>query len=142
MIPSATALSYLSEPQEQGAISSKDGDQLEIIDPEAKKWFTLCTDAVGIRSCATVMSNLIKTFADERSSDGKPVRWMSVASGTALPTIQASIAADVDHKTKLLLVDLDRKAMESTKVLSDEIGFDGTVEQRRGMSLMLAQCKG
>lgn len=131
LIPSAKALAYLSEPQDQWAIASKDGTLLETIDPEAKKWFTLCTDAIGIRSRATVMSKLIKGFADERAGDGDPVRWMSVASGTALPTIQAAIAADVDHKTKLLLVDLDRAAMEATKQLASEVGFDGTVEQRR-----------
>ena len=50
---------------------------------------------------------------------------MSVACGTALPSIQGAMKAGI--RPELLLADFDQKAMSATEQLAAEIGYTGTI---------------
>lgn len=125
-IPSAKALMYLSDPNSNLTVENSQGNIVQM-DETGRMWLSLCTDAVGIRSRATVMAEVVKDYAEARAD--MHVRWLSVACGTALPTMKAAIHAGV--KPELLLADLDKNAMEETAKLGAEIGFEGVIDQHR-----------
>jgi hypothetical protein len=132
LIPSSRALTFPAGPHAAGAIAGADGSVLLDIDDNARIWWSLATDPIGIRSRASVMAWAIKAFVDERFTTPASrvgLRWMSVACGTALPAMTAAIHAGLHPE--LLLVDLDRSAMSSTQELAEQIGFQGAVTQHR-----------
>ena len=128
LVPTASALRYLSDPT-MNTLTDRAGE-VHPIDDTAHKWMSLSTDAVGIRARGTVLSELVKAYVQDHDL-GENVNWMSVACGTALPTIQGALAAGIDHKTSLLLVDPDKNAMSSTVEIADELGFQGEIQQER-----------
>jgi SAM-dependent methyltransferase len=127
-IPSAEALADLSDPLNRTVITDKNGNIVPM-DETGRKWLSLCTDAVGIRSRATVMAEVVRKFSAEQfalgASDRTDFRWLSVACGTALPSMQGAIAAGVNPD--LLLVDFDQNAMAATERLKEEIGYQGRI---------------
>ena len=132
LIPSSRALIFPAGPHAARAIAGADGSVLLDIDDNARIWWSLATDPIGIRSRASVMAWAIKNFVDERLTTPASrlgLRWMSVACGTALPAMTAAIHAGLHPE--LLLVDLDRSAMSSTQELAEQIGFQGQVNQHR-----------
>ena len=132
LIPSATALACLADPDLSTTVTSpKTGEQYEI-DEESRKWWALCTDAVAIRSRATVMAELVKEFANGQTGEyGEKVQtfnWMSIACGTALPTMKAAVHSEI--QPSVTLIDYDRTAMAATEQLAAEIGFEGDITKR------------
>ncbi|MEO6513887.1 MAG: hypothetical protein ABIR37_04350 [Candidatus Saccharimonadales bacterium] len=132
VIPSAKALAYLSDPNAFEVVESLDGAQQEEMDEATRKWFSLCTDAVGIRSRATILSEAVKNYIDitvEEGSNPNELRWMSIACGTALPTIKAAVSAKVSPK--MHLVDWNVDAMNDAYSLAEELDFKGEMKQHR-----------
>lgn len=127
-IPSAEALADLSDPINSTHVTDHQGKSVPM-DDDARMWLSLCTDAVGIRSRATVMAEVVKNFAEEQriinGTDLSDFRWLSVACGTALPSIQGAMKAGI--RPELLLADFDQKAMSATEQLAAEIGYTGTI---------------
>lgn len=133
-IPSANALTYLSDPVNLESITHRNGKQSAEVDNAARNWLTACTDAVAIRNRGTVMAELVKGYVDSSIEKGEDfhadaMKWMSVACGTALPTMKAAQRAGIEPN--LLLVDYDEKVLHATKELGQEIGFVGELRQEK-----------
>lgn len=137
-IPSARALADLSDPLSKDTVIDNRGHTVPM-DATAHKWLTLCTDAVAIRSRGSVMASAVKEFIDDqRLTNGEKVhslKWMSIACGTALTAMKAAKHADI--RPDMLLVDLDKNALQATKDLADEIGFDGAMAQRSDVNIFV-----
>ncbi|MDL2341824.1 MAG: class I SAM-dependent methyltransferase [Patescibacteria group bacterium] len=138
-IPSANALADLSDPQTKTEVTDNRGNIVDM-DETAHKWLTLCTDAVAIRSRGSIMANVVKQFIDEQklatdSDEGQSLKWMSIACGTALPAMKAALHAGI--QPQMLLVDLDSKALQATRDLADEIGFEGAMSQRSDVNIFV-----
>lgn len=130
LIPSAAALSYLADPWYSNHVHTADGDVP--IDDVARRMFSLVTDAVAIRSRASLMAELVKFTAingSEREGQSTPLRWMSVACGTALPVVTA--AAHVGIRPNLLLLDFDIEALKQATQLAESVRFRGQIDKRR-----------
>jgi SAM-dependent methyltransferase len=125
-IPSAKALKYLSDPNSNQFVEAKDGTSVPM-DETGRLWLSLCTDAIGIRSRATVMAEVVKQHAEDNAD--RELHWLSVGCGTALPTMKAATYAGI--KPHLDLVDLDTSAMNETEELAGQIGFDGEFTKHR-----------
>lgn len=135
IIPSALALTYLADPKDQVSVISKKDGKAYPIDEESRAWWTLCTDGVAIRSRGTVMAELVKEYASKRvdeGADANSLRMMSIACGTALPTMKAAVHTGI--APRLTLLDFDRTAMNATEILADEIGFKGEIT-KKGMNI-------
>lgn len=131
-IPSANALTILSDPVTLEKVTGRDGKTTAEVDEVARLWLTACTDAQAIRNRGTVMAELVNAYVDEASRKGEvdkshALKWMSVACGTALPAMKAAQKAGI--KPEMLLVDIDKTALQSTQSLGAEIGYEGTLEQ-------------
>lgn len=138
-IPSAEALADLSDPLNSAAVIDTKGNMVAV-DETARTWLTLCTDAVAIRSRATVMANVVRQFVDEQRALNEnqgleDLRWMSVACGTALPAMKAALHAGA--RPEMLLVDLDKNALHATRKMAAEIGFEGQMSQRDDVNIFL-----
>jgi hypothetical protein len=130
LIPSARALLYLSDPWNHHTIDTAPGPVPT--DSNAKRLLSLATDAIAIRSRASVMAQLIADLHLDSSNNSRnttPLRWMSVACGTALPAMKAAVNATI--RPELLLVDYDRSALDLTRKLAELIGFQGQIETKR-----------
>lgn len=133
-IPSANALTILSDPQSLETVTGRNGKVTVDADEMAKLWLTGCTDALAIRNRGTVMAELVNAYVDEATKKGEidkshALKWMSVACGTALPAMKAALKAGINPE--MLLVDIDESALESTQKLGEEIGYKGTLEQHK-----------
>jgi hypothetical protein len=128
LIPSSVSLAYLSDPLAFDYIYRADGHKLAQIDDVARAWLIGCTDAIGIRSRASVLSEIVRGYVESKVDEASSLKWMSVACGTALPAMKAAVNAHI--KPELLLVDVDRTAMDATEELSKAIGFEGCINQR------------
>ena len=131
LIPSAFALLYVADPFGFDHVQFSGGSV--IADDTVRLQLSLCIDAVGIRSRASVMASLVRAILHEpnqaRGSRETQARWMSIACGTALPAIKAAVQAEFDGD--LLLIDIDGKALARVKTLASEVGFFGAVTTHR-----------
>lgn len=130
LIPSARALGYLSDPNTHNVVLDFEGQVVTEMDEKARMWLSLCSDAVGIRSRATVMAEAVDEYVQEKQEAGKnpnDLRWLSIACGTALPSMKAATRAGI--APSLLLADLDDGAMSATVELGKEVGFKGTIQE-------------
>lgn len=130
-IPSANALTILSDPESLDVVTGRDGTTAEA-DEVAKLWLTACTDAQAIRNRGTVMAELVNGYVSDTAARGEidknhALKWMSVACGTALPAMKAALKSGI--KPEMLLVDIDENALKSTEELGSRIGYQGTLEQ-------------
>lgn len=131
-VPNATALAVLADPRGIPTITDKAGNT-HVIQEESRKWWSLCTDAVGIRSRATVMAELVKGYISDEAETGadaiQGLKWLSIACGTALPTMKAAVHSGL--RPNLTLVDFSNDSMGAVETLADEIGFEGNIEKKR-----------
>jgi SAM-dependent methyltransferase len=131
IVPSALALAYLTDPQSALTVTSPKTGEIAEVDDEARLWWSLCTDARAIRSRGTVMAEIVKEFAQdqmaERGENSGDFRWLSIACGTALPSMQGAVHAGI--RPTLTLVDFDPKAMDTAVELGAEVGFEGEIEK-------------
>lgn len=131
-IPSANALTILSDPVTTKNVVGRDGKTVAEMDETAKLWLTACTDAQAIRNRGTVMAELVNGYVADSIKNGEmsqeqALKWMSVACGTALPAMKAALKAGI--KPEMLLVDIDENALKSTQRLGEDIGYEGSLEQ-------------
>jgi hypothetical protein len=126
LIPTAEALIYLSDPQSVDNVVGRDGTTVPM-DKTAKMWLTLCSDARGMRSRATVMSYIGREFAERDIAwSRRLVYWMSAASGTALPTMQAALAAGIADRISFDLVEQDKRSLALVSQIAKDIGFQAS----------------
>lgn len=128
LIPSAEALRILSDPVTVSAINV--GNESVAVDDTARLWLAASTDALSIRNRGSVLAPLVKEFIGKAGSvNGSDLKWMSVACGTALPSMKAAINAGVSPH--LILADVDETALRATHELGQQIGYDGILSQHR-----------
>lgn len=106
LVPSALALVPLQDP----TISQLPGEKPFPIDDMSRRFFTHSRDAIAIRSRAMIMQDIATEAIETGQVADRPIRMVSVASGTAWPVIGAVARIDADIDVNLTLVDNDISA--------------------------------
>lgn len=135
LVPSAVALDHLTSPRVDELITPKnpeDGRQTST--PETTAFLRFVDDAVAIRNRAVAMQSIaedhLRTVITNKPTAGTDgVAWLSLASGTAEPSIRAiravqdvEDAADID----LTVVDYDGRALKKVKGHAENNGLDAS----------------
>lgn len=119
-IPSAFALSALAHPVVGQEVLGSQGQILGALDEHSAEWFAYGTDGIAIRTRAAVLAHLVSESLNDNPELGNGP-WMSVACGTAIPTLQVARANDV--KPPLTLVDSDRSVLDGVTRMAEELGI-------------------
>lgn len=128
LVPSASSLLYLADPWHYEYIDT--GKALVPIDRTSRQLLSLLTDAIAIRSRAAVMAELVRRVVGTHGAiETEPLNWLSIACGTALPTMRAAVAAGV--RPRLLLADVSARALRQATQLAKSIGYTGEVTTKR-----------
>lgn len=104
LVPSARALFPLQRPWLSRLPSGG------AVDERARMLFLDSTDAIGIRTRAKVMRDVVErsTHGVDASAD---LRWVSLACGAAVPVLDA-VSAVPAGRVRLVLVDMDRASLD------------------------------
>lgn len=123
-VPTAAALVPLQRP-DRGALA--DGTPFT---PRDETWFRDSLDAIGIRSRAVVMREILReAITAERA---RTQRWLSLACGAAIPVFEAARElVEAGHRLQLTLADIDPAALRLAQALAQEYGLADCVELRR-----------
>lgn len=127
LVPTAEALGYLGRPTTDAIISNRNG-QSAIASPETVAHHRFVDDAVGIRGRATAFRQLGIEHLGAYEA-GSTVRWLSLASGTAEPSILAAKHAG-EHSgvgVDLVVADIDGKSLSYVSKNAAKHQFDGNV---------------
>src|SRR3989344_2995902 len=93
LVPTALALHYLSHPWVGSVIENpRRKHESTIITPESAIQKRMHDDSVAIRDRAVAMQEVVGRHLMQSSVDrsGQPIKWLSLASGTAEPVIRAA----------------------------------------------------
>lgn len=112
MMPSAMALYPLQRPDEKYLPNGVK------VSAEARNLFRHSQDAVGIRSRAQIMKELVSENAQKGDID-----WLSLACGAAVPVLDAVRELPETTDAKLTLVDFDPQALEFARTLATDQGL-------------------
>jgi hypothetical protein len=114
LVPSALALFVVQNPLEDRL---PEGTRM---DSESRQWFIHANDAIGVRSRAQVLGALVNQYIhNEIESD-----WISLASGAAIPVLEALRAAKLDGQSvHLTLVDDDVVALHWAETMAAQEGL-------------------
>ncbi len=117
LVPSARALFPLQRPHASHLPTGTP------IDDKARGFFTDSLDAVGIRTRAAVLRDVIARTSARWTAQGRTERstWVSLACGGALPVLD-SLSALHPHELSLVLVDIDPVALDFAHRLAVEEG--------------------
>jgi hypothetical protein len=109
LVPSALALFAVQNPLEDKLPEGT------VMDSASRQWFIHANDAIGVRSRAQVLATLVdKYIHNDIESD-----WVSLASGAAIPVLEALRAAKLDgQKVHLSLVDEDPVALRWAETMA------------------------
>lgn len=133
-VPTARALGFLTNPVVGSEIVSDQGETA-YASPETVAFWRFCDDGIGIRTRAVAMRAIAEGFLDAKVAEGDvdEVSWLSLASGTAEPSLKASKALmeRTDIPVDLTVADLDGKALKLVQGNVSEIGFTGRVNTIR-----------
>jgi hypothetical protein len=130
-VPSAVALLPLADPHNIEYVTSRRGERIEP-GSLAREWFAACIDGQEIRNRGAIMAAEARDFLlkyAEQHPDER-IDMLSVASGTALPMIQAAINSGLDSNIRLTLLEKDPKSQAMAKELADRLGFRGELAIR------------
>jgi hypothetical protein len=114
LVPSALALFAVQNPLEDKLPEGT------VMDSASRQWFIHANDAIGVRSRAQVLATLVdKYIHNDIESD-----WVSLASGAAIPVLEALRAAKLDgQKVHLSLVDEDPVALRWAETMAAQQGL-------------------
>ncbi|WP_288821606.1 class I SAM-dependent methyltransferase [uncultured Leclercia sp.] len=114
LVPSALALFAVQNPLEDKLPEGT------VMDSASRQWFIHANDAIGVRSRARVLATLVdKYIHNDIESD-----WVSLASGAAIPVLEALCAAKLDgQKVHLSLVDDDPVALRWAETMAAQQGL-------------------
>lgn len=137
-VPTALALDYLTNPMIGRKVESPNGE-VEYASPETAAHWRFVKDAIGIRTRAEAMSYLASTFLarDQAVDQSKNMEWISLASGTAEPSLQAGIKAitDTGRQLDMTVADWDGRALRVVDSKSKELNFE-----KHGGTLNTVKC--
>jgi len=136
IVPSAMALGYLSNPWVNSLITDITGENSYPCTPETALQLTHVADAVGIRNRRAALEYIAKghigsvVAANSIRGDKLNIEeldWLSFASGTGEPSLDASkaIMESLGVKINLYGTDFNPAALEFFKKYSEQIGFKG-----------------
>ena len=122
-VPTALALDYLTNPMPGREVVAPDG-RTAISTPETAAHWRFVADAVGIRARKEAMTEITTHFLAEKMEGGKAT-WLSLASGTAEPSLKAGITAmtSANVSMKMVVTDHDGRALKLVKGKADELGY-------------------
>lgn len=114
LVPSALALFVVQNPLEDRL---PDGTKM---DSDSRQWFIHANDAVGVRSRARVLAALVDKYIHNESENN----WVSLASGAAIPVLEALREAKLDgQRVYLTLVDKDPVALSWAETMAAQEGI-------------------
>ncbi|MEE9682572.1 class I SAM-dependent methyltransferase [Lelliottia amnigena] len=115
LVPRALALFVVQNPLEERL---PEGTKM---DSESRQWFIHANDAIGVRSRAQVLAALVEKYIqNDIESD-----WISLASGAAIPVLEALRTAKLDgQKVHLTLVDNDPVALRWAETMAAQEGLN------------------
>lgn len=83
----------------------------EPIDPKTREIFLHSLDAIGVRSRAAILAHVVSRYAEPDAV----TRWASIASGAAIPVLNA-LARDVAGRdVTARFIDIDRQALDHAR---------------------------
>ena len=114
LVPSAFALFNLQKPDEKLLV----GSDLEL-DLAARDYFNFALDSMAIRTRAKIVERIVA----DTIRPNEPNTWVSLASGAAVPVLEAiqNGAAESASMLDVHLVDFDLRALDFFDVLKDKI---------------------
>lgn len=126
LVPSAKALYPLQRP---GSTHLPSGG---VVDELARSFFFDAIDSIGIRTRARIMGSVMEKYA----LPGRATHWVSLASGAAVPVLDA--AARFDGSTSLLidLVDYDQNALDFAQYLFQQQNVRGVTMRMHRRNLI------
>ncbi len=111
LMPSALALWPLQRPLDDRLPAGEDLPNGADIDDQSRNFFLYSHDAIGMRSRATVFASVTARALDSLPvGNDRPVRWMSVASGAAVPVGDALSITNYPNEIHVDLVDISEDA--------------------------------
>lgn len=114
LVPSALALFVVQNPLEDRL---PDGTKM---DSDSRQWFIHANDAIGVRSRARVLAALVDKYIRNASENN----WVSLASGAAIPVLEALREAKLDgQQVYLTLVDKDPVALSWAETMAAQEGI-------------------
>ena len=114
LVPSALALFVVQNPLEDRL---PDGTKM---DSDSRQWFIHANDAIGLRSRARVLAALVDKYIRNASENN----WVSLASGAAIPVLEALREAKLDgQQVYLTLVDKDPVALSWAETMAAQEGI-------------------
>lgn len=144
LVPSAVALDHLTNPKIGDLISPK-GAGAEGVGPlestpETAAFLRFVDDAVAIRNRAVAMQSIaeehlrtaVASVVDSESPGVQPntISWLSLASGTAEPSIRAisNVQETEDFGIDLTVVDYDGRALKKVRGHAAKHGLESTTK--------------
>lgn len=114
LVPSALALFVVQNPLEDRL---PEGTKM---DSDSRQWFIHANDAIGVRSRARVLAAMVEKYIhNDMESD-----WISLASGAAIPVLEALRNAKLDGQSvHLSLVDKDAVALSWAETMAAQEGL-------------------
>lgn len=116
LIPRAVALDIIYDPEKGRLFNGV------VLDGEAVRWFKNIDDAIGIRSRAAVLRELLRREADSEGC----LAVASLACGAAQPVLETMAEIMVEERSSsssVALVDLDRDSLAMAVTLADKHGI-------------------
>lgn len=114
LVPTALALYAIQNPLDEHL---PDGTRM---DSRSRMWFIHANDAIGIRSRARVLAGLVEQYLHNDIDNV----WVSLASGAAVPVLEALRNAHLDgEKVHLTLVDYDPVSLRWAEKMTVAEGF-------------------
>jgi SAM-dependent methyltransferase len=103
---------------------AEDGRPL-LASKEAAAQLRFVDDAVGIRDRRTAMMEIVSAYLPGIPLEDKTLRWLSLASGTADPSIRAINRAREEYgiTPKLIVADIDRDSLEQVAANAQKGGI-------------------
>lgn len=129
LVPTARALDCLTNPVAGREVTDKDGN-VTVSTPETAAHWRFVDDAIGIRTRAVAMRDIAEGFLGSKTeAGGDPERftWLSLASGTAEPSLKAAKAVmdTTGVGLNLVVADWDGKSLKLVSGNAEKVEFDG-----------------
>lgn len=127
LVPTARALDYLTNPVAGREVTDKDGN-VTVSTPETAAHWRFVDDAIGIRTRAVAMRDIAEGFLGSKAEDGaEHFTWLSLASGTAEPSLKAAKAVmdTTGAGLELVVADWDGKSLKLVSGNAQKVEFDG-----------------
>lgn len=91
----------------------------EPIDPKTRGIFLYSLDAIGVRTRASILAHRVSRYVEPHSV----TRWTSIASGAAIPVLNAVARNLAGRQVSVTLVDIDPEALHHARQKASALGL-------------------